>query len=197
MRITLGAVVILVCVFLLAVGTGGYYYTSSSQTCGTCHEMQTMYVSWQNSGHGGVECMQCHSDPGLVGQVVAKVEGAKRLFSHFRGKFEIIRADVGNHICLQCHLDFKENDKKVALVSHPLIERFPVHQSHEPLSLKCTDCHARMVHGNLYKSLPVTSENCRNCHEERGVLNPRGVLSKLVRSAGGLHPLPPRGVFPR
>ena len=186
MRLTLGVVVAAALVLLVAVAAGGFYYTSSSQTCGTCHEMQTMYVSWQNSAHGSVACMACHSDPGIVGQVRAKIEGAKRLLSHFRGKFDIVRADVGNHICLECHADFKDNDKRVALADHPLIESFPVHQRHEELNLACTSCHARMVHGSLYKSVPVVAERCTACHEERGVLNPHGTLTKLLPRAPGL-----------
>ncbi len=102
-----------------------------------------------------------------------------------------------NKICLQCHVDFKDNDKRVALSNHPLVQRFPVHQSHEALDLKCTDCHAQMIHGSLYKSVPVPAENCRNCHEERGVLNPQGVLSKLFESTGELHSLSTRVALSR
>ncbi|MBT3435468.1 MAG: hypothetical protein HOC91_08460 [Nitrospinaceae bacterium] len=189
MRLTFGVVLTAVIVLLLSLSAGGFYYTSSSKTCGTCHEMQTMYVSWQNSGHDQVQCMQCHSDPGFVGQIKAKMQGAKRLISHFRGKFDYIKATVDNEICLQCHADFKDNDKKVALSSHPLVATFPVHQSHEALKLQCNDCHSRMVHGALYRNLPVTVENCRNCHEERGVLNPSGLLPNLIRAGRNLQPL--------
>lgn len=175
--ITAGVVVAL----LVAIAAGGTYYTSKSETCGTCHEMRTLYVSWQHSTHDGVQCMQCHSDPGLWGQIVAKVQGAQRLAVHLAGTFDLIRAEVGNKICLQCHPGFKENDKLVALADHPLLERFPVHQRHEPLDLECTNCHARMVHGRLHTSQPVAAEDCSECHEERGVLNPHGVLSRLVR----------------
>lgn len=143
--------------------------------------MQTMFVSWQNSKHSIVDCMDCHSDPGLLGQVVAKVEGAKRLVSHFRGRFDIIKAHVDNKICVQCHSDFKDNDKLIALGDHPLMPRFPIHQRHEELGLQCVDCHALMVHGSLYKSTPVAIENCQTCHEERGVLNPYGVLPILLK----------------
>lgn len=168
-----------VVVVLVAIGAAGTYYTSKSATCGTCHEMRTPYVSWQHSTHDSVQCMECHSDPGLWGQIVAKVEGAQRLAVHFTGTFDLIRAEVDNEICLQCHPNFKENDRLVALADHPLLERFPVHQRHEPLDLKCTNCHARMVHGRLHTSQPAAAENCRECHEERGILNPHGVLSKL------------------
>ncbi|MBT3352311.1 MAG: hypothetical protein HN400_13615, partial [Nitrospinaceae bacterium] len=78
---------------------------------------------------------------------------------------------------------------KVALSSHPLVATFPVHQSHEALKLQCNDCHSRMVHGALYRNLPVTVENCRNCHEERGVLNPSGLLPNLIRAGRNLQPL--------
>lgn len=171
----------MVVVILVAIAGAGTYYTSKSETCGTCHEMRTLYVSWQHSAHDSVQCMQCHSDPGLWGQIVAKVQGAQRLAVHFAGTFDLIRAEVNNPICLGCHPDFDENDTLVALADHPLLERFPVHQRHGPLNLKCTNCHARMVHGRLHTSQPVAAENCRECHEERGVLNPHGVLSPLSK----------------
>ncbi len=181
MRLSLGIGFAIAVVFLVAFLVGGFYYTSSSATCGSCHEMRTMYVSWQNSVHSEVACMDCHSDPGIVGQVRAKLEGGKRLVSHFRGKFDIIRAHVANNICLECHPNFAANDKLVALADHPLVNRFPVHGRHEDLNLQCNDCHARMVHGRLYKSTPVASENCQTCHEKRGVLNPRGLLAELLK----------------
>ena len=176
-------------VLLLAVGAGGFYYTSSSATCGTCHEMQTMYVSWQNSSHASVDWMDCHSEPGVLGQAKARLEGAQRLFSHFRGKFDFVKATLDNPTCLRSRADFEENDKLVALATQRLVERFAVHQSHEPLKLNCNDCHGRMVHGALYRNLPVTVSKCRTCHEERGVLNPSGLLPNIIRAGGNLAPL--------
>lgn len=99
--------------------------------------------------------------------------------STFAGTLDLIKAEVDKKICLQCHPNFKENDKLLALADHPLLERFQVHQRHERLDRRCTNCHAGMVHGRLDTSQPVAAENCIACHEERGVLNPHGVLSRL------------------
>lgn len=65
---------------VVAIAAGGSYYTSKSQTC---HDMRTMYVSWQHSTHESVQCMGYDSDSALWGQIVAKVEGAQRLAVHF------------------------------------------------------------------------------------------------------------------
>ncbi len=48
-----------------SVGVFGLEATSSSKFCSSCHEMKPEYYTWKASSHSEVDCVNCHTEPGI------------------------------------------------------------------------------------------------------------------------------------
>ena len=66
---------------LLVVTFMGHHYTETPEFCGTlCHTvMNPEYVSYQNSPHSRVACVDCHVGPGLKWFVQSKISGLRQV----------------------------------------------------------------------------------------------------------------------
>ena len=66
---------------LLMVAFTGHHYSETPEFCGTlCHSvMNPEYVSYQNSPHSRVACVDCHVGPGLKWFVLSKVSGLRQV----------------------------------------------------------------------------------------------------------------------
>lgn len=139
-----------------------YWYASTPGFCSTCHIMKTRYVSWQRSPHGdNATCIECHSEPGVLGGLEAHVGGLRYVYARITGTRTgpVIRAAVSNDSCLRCH-----RDKPLGAV---IGGHDPNHDRHITLNVNCAACHDNLVHGTL---LGRPSRNvmatCRDCHRE-------------------------------
>lgn len=102
------------------------HVTSESKFCALCHPEEKVgplgeYYTWSKNIHSTaeVECIDCHAKPGVVGYMVAKIDGLGDAFREFviskEHKIEILTKGatdtqlaaemVPNETCLHCHSD--------------------------------------------------------------------------------------------
>ncbi len=137
-------------------------WTAQSDFCGSCHEMEPYYSSWQASTHSGVDCVECHIPPGLVNYAETKMFGLREVYVHFTKQVKApvtVTRDIADSTCTRgvCH------DPGVVTLATSSFS----HEAHG--EAQCTDCHARMVHRSLdnpeYQD-PATMAACFDCHSE-------------------------------
>lgn len=135
-------------------------YTGSPAFCASCHIMQTRYVSWQRSPHGGkATCIQCHSEPDAWGELKAHLNGTRYLYVMLTGEKSapILKATVAAATCERCHA---AETLPEATRTHRIL-----HREHLDREIECTACHAGLVHGSLYgRQARPAMEGCVGCH---------------------------------
>lgn len=143
--------------FLLAMGAiavGVVNATSQPEFCGSCHEMQPQYASWQESSHRNVDCIRCHVEPGVGNLIKHKLGAVVQVYEHFTGTYPQpikLKEELPASICLQCH----------SSVATGTGSKFP-HPPHLQANLNCATCHAGLVHGAA-KEKPAKID-CASCH---------------------------------
>lgn len=119
--------VILSVVFITAVvysGYRGYEATDSVAFCGeTCHVvMEPQSVTYRNSPHARVACVECHIGPGATFWVRAKVDGLRQLYATALNTFSrpietpVLNLRPAQETCEQCHWPRKFYGQK--MVTH-------------------------------------------------------------------------------
>jgi nitrate/TMAO reductase-like tetraheme cytochrome c subunit len=174
-----GGLLVLVGAILVVVAFAATLtYTSSPPFCGeTCHWMSTRYVTWQHSTHGGVKCMDCHSEPGFVGEMQAHINGLRYLGPVITGELTepIIKAEVSDASCNQCHEE-GENPlwrefRITSGVQPDAFAQMVVHGAHLQGGARCMDCHENLVHRAFRLREPKPEkETCVKCHQGEGVI---------------------------
>ena len=158
---------------LLAGGTTGYIYVGSDQFCAyKCHQMSTRGATWRLSSHKDVKCITCHSEPGVIGELKAHIDGISYLTSFLKDTtthstvFAFRRNPARLKSCLHCHPAEKLQD-----------ETETIRMNHEQHVVKeqllCTDCHQDAIHGTLgfeTEMMKPKEKNCISCHLEVGAL---------------------------
>ena len=77
-------------ILIIALTTySGYHYTESVAFCGQfCHSaMEPEYVSYKNSPHSKVRCVECHIGEGAQWFVKSKISGTRQLLAVATGSF--------------------------------------------------------------------------------------------------------------
>jgi cytochrome c nitrite reductase small subunit len=148
---------------MVGLGWGVMTYTATPSFCNSCHVMNTRFVSWQRSPHGDVAtCLECHSEPGSWGELRAHINGSRYLAVMVTGEKTgpLIRAEVSNESCLHCHPAVQLPD---------VVRQHRVsHITHIDMGVSCVDCHAGLIHGDLYGGQPrPVMERCIDCHAKR------------------------------
>ena len=143
-------------VLLIAGFTGAIEYTSQSSFCTNCHEMKPIYETWKTSRHGGVECISCHSDPGVIGLLQTKTQALEEVYRHITGTYKkpiVITADTSkfSERCLRCHEDIKGQGD-----AHNNI--------HFAMNVACTECHLGLVHNPKTNNKLPSKKVCGKCH---------------------------------
>lgn len=135
--------------------------TGEPEFCASCHIMETRYVSWHRSAHEPTaDCLDCHAEPGIVGEVVAHLNGLRYLWVKLTGgpATVILRGEVAEGTCIQCH-DIEDLPTES--------EGVPIaHDAHVDLDVECEECH-NAFHDDLGGgSLRAGLDNCDDCHPE-------------------------------
>ncbi|SJZ57929.1 NapC/NirT family cytochrome c [Selenihalanaerobacter shriftii] len=154
-KVLIGALIV-----LGIVGFGTIKYTERPEFCTSCHEIQPAYNSWSTSTHDGVNCMECHADPGTLGLLKRKLFATKEIYKHITGQTENIEGEVPGERCLECHEEIGEL-KEIDQLNIP-------HQKHLDANVECAACHENVVHGSAGYRRPGMKV-CSKCHD---VYNP-------------------------
>jgi cytochrome c nitrite reductase small subunit len=179
--IILGALAV---VFLIA-GYGTLQATSKPEFCATCHQIKPFVDSWQQMSHKDVSCISCHADPGAVGYLKRKLEGAGELYKQATGNFDPnnLHPKVNPESCAACHNGSGKNPKAKDVVNKGAEETTTnlnfIHKRHYEQELSCIDCHKTVAHGKKPfdpsdRQVPDTKTTvCSKCHDVR-TINSKG-----------------------
>jgi len=154
--------------FILVVTAGGMaVYSKQSSFCGSCKIMQTRYVAWERSTHARsvhamADCIECHSEPGIIGEFRAHLNGARYVAERLTGTHAgpLLGAKVYTRACEQCH---KVSDIVVKNPGHHVN-----HAAHLEHNVQCFQCHVNLAHGTLLGRPNVhPMETCAACHSQQ------------------------------
>lgn len=159
-KYTLGGVMV-VAIALLVLTRVGTAVSPRSGLCANCHEIQPVYEQWQASTHKGIDCLNCHTEPGLGGYAKANLSGVKNMLTHVGGTYDMpLAATVDNSSCLRCHP--RETLPEVI----PAGTLRVAHSKHD--QQRCTDCHSQVVHtlqgATVAQAKSHANKDCRVCH---------------------------------
>jgi len=134
-------------------------YTSSTSFCANCHEMEPFRQSWSLSSHKNVDCIECHSAPGLEGVVKTKANGLKQLYLHVTQSEFNPKAPPNDIHCLSCHQERVKTDTDLAE-----IRKNPHTVKHFENGMNCLSCHTGMVHNEKLNNALPSRDICVTCH---------------------------------
>ena len=168
------AVLLIIAAVVLIVGAGsGYVYVGSDDFCAyKCHQMETRAAIWRKSTHKDVKCITCHSEPGIIGEFKAHIDGVQYLKSFLKGKttnltiFATPKNPARLESCIHCH----PADKLIEETETIRIDHISHIVKNEYL---CTDCHQDMIHGthSFEADMSIPKEaNCIGCHLREGAV---------------------------
>lgn len=141
-------IIIAIVILLIVVNVAALKFTSTPSFCGSCHYMTESKESWEVSEHyDAAKCLDCHADPGMIGYLMAKMNGVKELYVHMtqdvtRERILAMDVHVNKESCIQCHQNVMDDS---------------THKLHE--SMECGQCHIGIGHG-----AEVDTITCNTCH---------------------------------
>lgn len=132
-RMVVGIFVVGTVIFLLLTALGSYevfHYTESNEFCGTtCHTvMEPEYVTYHNSAHARVRCVECHVGSGASWYVKSKLSGLYQVYSVLAKAYPTpIETPVHNlrpaqQTCEKCHWPEKFYTQKFVTKKHYLAD---------------------------------------------------------------------------
>ncbi|NTV13846.1 MAG: hypothetical protein HGA96_07970 [Desulfobulbaceae bacterium] len=103
------------------VSYAGFNYTESVRFCGQfCHTvMEPEYITYQNSAHSRVPCVNCHIGASAGGFTKSKISGVRMIFATFFGRFSqpiitpISSLRPTREVCEECHRPEKFHGDKL------------------------------------------------------------------------------------
>ena len=136
--------------------------TSTARFCGACKSHIPYVEEWTKSAHDGVNCEQCHTKPGPLFFLTAKLEALQQPLAQITGDYETpILGYVLNQSCRRCHTNktlFKPVSKSGIRVQHRHLVA---------AGFLCMRCHSTTAHGTAVpvgsRTYPVM-EQCLICH---------------------------------
>ena len=98
-------IALLLSALLLVAASSAFIHTTDPSFCASCHEIVPAYEGWQRSPHGEVNCHQCHADPGLVGEISARLKGLRMVYVHLSDDEEkpLATCEFDWYRCYECH----------------------------------------------------------------------------------------------
>jgi len=160
---TRGLTIAAILLTVLMVGIGvTLAVTSTAQFCSACKSHVPYVEEWAKSAHDGVNCEQCHTKPGPLFFLTAKLEALQQPIAQITGDYEEpILGYVLNQSCRRCHTNktlFKPVSKSGIRVQHKHLVA---------AGFLCMRCHSTTAHGTAVpvgsRTYPVM-EQCLICH---------------------------------
>lgn len=134
--------------FLLVATVGGISLTMSPEFCKLCHNaMMPEYVTWKNSSHSNIRCVECHMKEGVVEIMIEKVAAMGHLYDYTTGHYKEVlpikmKHELTDDFCVKCHSVTTRN----FTLSGDLV--IP-HAKHGEKGVACVKCHSGVAHGNI------------------------------------------------
>jgi nitrate/TMAO reductase-like tetraheme cytochrome c subunit len=127
--------------------------TNNPQFCSFCHEMAPEFITYKESAHSQIQCVECHVDPGIVNELVHKVESLKEVYYHVVGPPDPIVQTVAvpSNNCLQCH-----SKNRLVTATGDLIVN---HEGHIKEDIPCITCHSGVAHAKVVERGLNTQKN--------------------------------------
>lgn len=186
-------VFVVVAILVLALAGRTLSTTTEPSFCGSCHIIEPFYHSWQLADHAsqGVECIDCHFKPGILGRIQGEAYAALKLGQYAIGAYDRPTGArlVFNQNCLRCHQDVLSKGLTIAggLTFY--------HEDHiERAQAECRQCHTAIGHPGAVRAAIVTQppridkQACLGCHDGQQAPD---VFGAPV-SSGFLHPGEPK-----
>ncbi|MEW5817414.1 MAG: NapC/NirT family cytochrome c [Spirochaetota bacterium] len=157
-----------------AIAFAGIELTCTSWFCLSCHEMKELGAAWKLSKHGPDNpemhnCMKCHSQPGLLGLLKAKIAGLFSLVYHLTGDYHLEATQPVVCVRSECHhiedLDRATRPDQTVTLSHA--KHIKVMKS-IGTRYQCMPCHRDIAHGEQ-KFLPDMKTSCFLCHTNQDI----------------------------
>lgn len=143
-----------------------WIWASRNTFCGTCHVIKPYYNTWAKSTHANIDCVTCHSGPGIVGQFRGKVALFRYIVVNTAFRPDTIEAgdSIPNAYCIDCHSEHRApstgSDIKLPAAHHKMKDN----------PYKCIDCHKELVHtDNVVKKSVVRMKICVDCHKQKKI----------------------------
>ena len=137
--------------------------TSTDAFCSSCHEMDAVHTSWEQSPHSNVSCVECHIEPGLRHAVRWRTREWINIWASWLNvdKVSMAQSRPSNANCLACH-DVSRLSTQQADVRMP-------HELHVNMrNLDCIDCHDKVAHTSEGGTYGVSMSICQMCHSRAG-----------------------------
>lgn len=138
--------------------------------CGSCHTMQPMVATWQQSKHSQVGCDTCHYAPGVTNTIRGRITGLMMVAQTITGRYGTkAHGNVVDASCQRagCHnLAALTNTTLIApkvRFNHLVMLAMPQARG---IDLKCVTCHTHAVEGPHFAAQPAV---CYLCH----LMNPK------------------------
>ncbi len=124
----------LIVLTLTVIGVVSYYgfsYTDSVRFCGQfCHTiMEPEYITYQNSPHSRVPCVDCHISSGAGVMTKSKISGIKMIFATLFDRYDrpiptpITSLRPSREVCEKCHRPEKFHGDKLEISGSYLPDR--------------------------------------------------------------------------
>ena len=111
-------------IILFIIAGAGWEYTNSSEFCGTaCHTMPPEYISYQQSPHARVKCVECHIGRGYIATQFGRKAGdlahiIKYVGADYEVPIYIKHMRPAEQICEKCHNPVKFSDDSLREYKH-------------------------------------------------------------------------------
>lgn len=107
-------------------GYRSYHFTESTEFCGlTCHKvMEPEYITYHNSPHAKVDCVECHIGAGADWYVKSKMSGLYQVYAYTLGTYHLpIQTPIANlrparETCEECHWPDKFSGNMEKTITH-------------------------------------------------------------------------------
>lgn len=162
LSLTISAVVLTAVVVLIGASLAA---TSTPRFCSTCKSHVPYVQAYERSAHRGVNCEQCHTQPGPFFFLTSKMEALQQPIAQLTGDYQKpIVGFVLNQSCRRCHT----NDQMFRV-----IVKNGIRVQHKHLiaaGFLCMRCHSTTAHGNAVppgsRTYP-SMDQCLICHNNR------------------------------
>ncbi|MDF2534824.1 MAG: NapC/NirT cytochrome c domain protein [Bacillales bacterium] len=149
-----------------AVSFFGFTSTSKKEFCQSCHEMKPEHYTLMASSHADVECVDCHSNPGLEEMFKVKIRTINMFSKKLTDRADIpitLKTEVSDKACNKCH----KMDKRTVSAQGDII--IP-HVKHQKNHVECVFCHGGVAHGKIAERNVIKKSDYSNWDAEIGKL---------------------------